>query len=69
MISSTKKSIGNETDLIYRLIQCGYSETKAVNLYNKYKNWGKLNKLKEYVDEKLSLSNEQNIESYPLHDM
>lgn len=65
--STTKKSVSKETNLVFQLIQCGYSEAKAVNLYNKYKNWNKLNQLQEYVDTKLSTV--PKYDSFPLRDM
>lgn len=59
--SSSKKSI------VELLIGIGYSKEKAENLYYKYKSWGKLNKLEEYIMTKQSLT--PNYDSIPLRDM
>ena len=53
-ISSTKQS--SKKNMVDMLIEIGYSKQKAENLYQKYKGWGKLDKLQEYIDAKQILS-------------
>lgn len=63
---STSKS-GNKKGIVEMLISIGYSRDKAENLYFKYKAWGKLNKLEEYIATKQSLN--ARYDSIPLRDM
>lgn len=48
--ASYKKSTAKT--LVDGLIGVGYSKEKAINLYNKYKYWNKLEYLAEYISEK-----------------
>lgn len=63
---TTSKSPSKKT-IVDNLMDIGYSKEKAVNLYNKYKGWGKLGKLEEYVAIKMSISSKY--DSIPLRDM
>lgn len=67
-ISSTRQSCQpKKKDTVDMLIEIGYSNDKAENLYNKYKRWGKLQQLQDYIDTKISLRSDY--DSIPLRDM
>lgn len=44
----------SEISIVEMLIGIGYSKARAENLYQKYKEWGKLERLKEYIEFKQS---------------
>lgn len=64
-ISSSKQP--SKKNMVEMLVDLGYSIPKAENLYKKYKEWGKLDKLQDYIEEKRNIS--YKVESYPLKDM
>lgn len=64
-VSSTRSV--PKRDMVEMLMDIGYSKEKAENLYGKYKNWGKLDQLKSYIETKQSIK--RNVESIPLRDM
>lgn len=46
--------------LVDGLIEIGYSKEKAINIYNKYKYWNKLQDLEQYILSKEKKSNSKN---------
>ena len=64
-ISSSRQISKKST--VDMLMELGYSKSKAENLYNKYKRWGKLQQLQDYIDTKISLRSDY--DSIPLRDM
>ena len=64
-ISSSRQISKKST--VDMLMELGYSKSKAENLYNKYKDWGKLDELQDYIAMKQSLTYKP--ESVPLRDM
>lgn len=64
-ISSSRQM--SKKSIVDMLVDLGYSKPKADNLYRKYKDWGKLDKLQEYIDAKRSVVSRY--DSVPLRDM
>lgn len=64
-ISSSRQM--SKKNIVDMLVDLGYSKPKADNLYRKYKDWGKLDKLQEYIDAKRSVVSRY--DSVPLRDM
>lgn len=63
---STSRS-SSKKNMIDMLVETGFSRERATNLYNRYKAWGKLEKLQDYIDTKMSIN--AKYDSYPLRDM
>lgn len=64
-ISSSRQM--SKKSIVDMLVDLGYSKPKADNLYRKYKDWGKLDKLQEYIDAKRSVVSRY--DSVPMRDM
>ena len=64
---SMSKPTHSKKGYVESLVDIGYSKEKAENLYNKYKQWDKLEKLNEYI--LLKTSKLQQKDSIPLRDM
>lgn len=64
-ISSSRQT--TKKGIVDMLIEIGYSKPKAENLYKKYKDWGKLDELQDYIVTKQSLTYKP--ESIPIRDM
>lgn len=65
-INTSRQS--NKKSMVDSLIELGYTKENANKIYERYKSVDKLFRLKEYIDVKISTTNESEY-SYPMRDM